>query len=217
VHFRERRFENKKTLVPVLILAVLLSFILYGLLLRKSSIPSVSAIEAGAGISVYWDEGCTQSVDSISWGNITPGQTKQVAVYVRNEANETTILDLTSLNWQPQNVLQWLTFSWSCQNNAIEKGQTVKVIQGLSVASDIPGGFSGFSFDILIQGMDHFLGDANKDGIVDLHDLAILAAAYGSTPGDPRWDPAADLNKDGIVNLPDIWRLARDYGKTSNG
>jgi hypothetical protein len=215
VHFGERRFENKKTLVLVLILAVLLSFNLYELLLRQSSVPSVSAVDTGANIGVYWDANCTQRVDSISWGALTPGQTKQVVVYVRNEGNETPILALIPENWQPQNAYLWLNFSWTCQNTTIGVGQVVRVTQILSVASNFPGGFSNFSFDIAFEGTSYLLGDINKDGFVNIQDLAILAAAYGSTPGDPRWNPQADLNKDGIVNFLDLWLLTIDYGKNS--
>ncbi len=56
--------------------------------------------------------------------------------------------------------------------------------------------------------------DLNKDGTVDIIDLNIVARAYGSYPGHPKWDETADLNKDGSVNIKDIYKVARDYGKT---
>jgi hypothetical protein len=55
-------------------------------------------------------------------------------------------------------------------------------------------------------------GDINKDGYVNLTDLVLLANAYGSRPGDPKWNSACDLNKDGIVNLADLVILAQNYG-----
>jgi len=51
-------------------------------------------------------------------------------------------------------------------------------------------------------------GDINGDGKVDLTDLAILAQAYGSTPGSPRWNPNADILGDGKVDLADLTMLA---------
>jgi hypothetical protein len=96
-------------------------------------------------------------------------------------------------------------------------GQVVKVTQTLHVASGFSGGFSGFSFSIVFQGVSYLLGDINKDGTADLHDLEIIAEAYGSRPGDPNWNPNADLNKDGVVNLLDLIIVAEDYGKTSTG
>lgn len=60
-------------------------------------------------------------------------------------------------------------------------------------------------------------GDINGDGKVDLLDLRILAAAFGSTPGDPRWNSNADINGDGRVDLADLTILAVHYGQTGIG
>lgn len=181
----------------------------------KPSIPSASAVETTGNIGVYWDRRCTQNVYSLSWGTLARGGTKEVNAYVRNEGNETLILDLTTLNWQPENASLWLDFSWTCQNTTIELGHVVKVTQTLYVASNFPGGFSSFSFDIVFQGINHLIGDINKDGVVNMRDLAIIAAAYNSTPLDPQWNPEADLNKDGIINMRDIAVLMIDYGETT--
>jgi hypothetical protein len=179
------------------------------------SIPSASAVETAGNIGVYSDRRCTQNVYSISWGTLTPGQTKQVTAYVRNEGNETLIPYLTTQNWQPQNASLWLNFAWTCQNTTIEVGQAVKVTQTLYVPSNLPAGFSSFSFEILFQGLNHLIGDINKDGTVNMKDLAIIAAAYNSTPQDPQWNPQADLNQDGIINMRDIAILVIDYGQTT--
>jgi hypothetical protein len=207
---------QRKTSVLFLILVVLLSFTVYRLLLLRSPVKSASAVETSADIGVYWDENCTRRVDSISWGAIAPGEAFEVIVYVRNEGNEKQILALTTLNWQPEDASLWLNFSWSCQDTNIGAGQVVKVTQILRVASDLSGGFSGFSFDTVFGGTDNFLGDINKDGVVDILDLAIPAAAHSSTVGDARWKPEADLNKDDVVDVLDIAIVAKDWGKNRN-
>jgi hypothetical protein len=58
------------------------------------------------------------------------------------------------------------------------------------------------------------LGDVNGDGIVNLRDVAIMAAAWGTTPGDFRWNELADVNKDGVVNLRDLLLVAMGFGET---
>jgi len=58
------------------------------------------------------------------------------------------------------------------------------------------------------------MGDINSDGKVDIKDLAILAMAFGSYPGHPRWMPEADLNRDLKVDIRDITMAARNFGKT---
>jgi parallel beta-helix repeat protein len=58
-------------------------------------------------------------------------------------------------------------------------------------------------------------GDLNGDGKVSLADLVILALAYGSKPGDTKWNPAADIDGNGVVGLTDLVILANNYGKTA--
>jgi hypothetical protein len=48
---------------------------------------------------------------------------------------------------------------------------------------------------------------------VDILDIAIVAKAYGSYPGHPRWNPATDLDGSGTVDIIDIAKVAKDYGK----
>jgi tungstate transport system substrate-binding protein len=54
--------------------------------------------------------------------------------------------------------------------------------------------------------------DLNLDGKVSLADLAMLAYAYRSKPGDPNWNAAADIKNDGVVDLADLTTLAVHYG-----
>jgi Ca2+-binding EF-hand superfamily protein len=57
-------------------------------------------------------------------------------------------------------------------------------------------------------------GDINRDGKVDMKDVAIAAKAFGSCAGDPRWNPVADQNEDGKIDLKDIALVAKNFGKT---
>ena len=56
--------------------------------------------------------------------------------------------------------------------------------------------------------------DLNKDGIVSIVDIFIVARAYGTMPEDPNWNQIADLNNDEAINIQDITIVAREYGKT---
>jgi hypothetical protein len=57
-------------------------------------------------------------------------------------------------------------------------------------------------------------GDANYDGAVDVGDLGILAANYGTTSGSV-W-AKGDFNGDGAVDVGDLGILAANYGTGSN-
>lgn len=56
------------------------------------------------------------------------------------------------------------------------------------------------------------VADVDGDGDTDLADLAALLAAYGSTIGDPNYNPNADFDNDGDVDLSDLAFLLADYG-----
>jgi hypothetical protein len=56
-------------------------------------------------------------------------------------------------------------------------------------------------------------GDLNGDFKVSLQDLTILAADYGSRPGDARWNPNADIIGNGVVGLSDLSTMAIHYGQ----
>jgi hypothetical protein len=56
------------------------------------------------------------------------------------------------------------------------------------------------------------LTDLNRDGKVDIRDLATVAIAFGSFPGNPRWNPIADLDNDGKIDTRDLATEAKDYG-----
>ncbi len=55
-------------------------------------------------------------------------------------------------------------------------------------------------------------GDIDGDGDTDLSDLAELLAAYGTSVGDPNYNPDADFDSDGTVDLADLAVLLADYG-----
>lgn len=56
-------------------------------------------------------------------------------------------------------------------------------------------------------------GDINGDFKVNLSDLVLLANAYGSIPGETKWNPNADISDNGIVGLSDLVLLATHYGQ----
>jgi hypothetical protein len=56
-----------------------------------------------------------------------------------------------------------------------------------------------------------YFADINKDGIVDYKDLAVLAASYGKSVGEPGFNPEADLNGDGLIDYKDLAILAFRY------
>jgi hypothetical protein len=56
-------------------------------------------------------------------------------------------------------------------------------------------------------------GDVNCDGKVEVRDVAAAAAAYGSHPGHPRWNPMADENEDDKIDVKDLASIIINYGR----
>ena len=47
---------------------------------------------------------------------------------------------------------------------------------------------------------------------IDIIDVSMMASAFDSTPGTPKWNPNADLNNNGIVDIVDLSIAAFDFG-----
>lgn len=48
------------------------------------------------------------------------------------------------------------------------------------------------------------LGDVNGDFKVDIYDFILVVRAYGSTPGDPNWNPDANIVQDDVIDRKDL-------------
>ncbi len=70
--------------------------------------------------------------------------------------------------------------------------------------------------DVFVDGnlTVRIVGDINGDGKVRIDDILLCTSAYGSQPGDPRWNPYADVNGDGKVRVDDVLLVALNFGKT---
>jgi len=55
--------------------------------------------------------------------------------------------------------------------------------------------------------------DINRDGVVDMRDIGLAAKAFGTVPGDARWNFIADWNRDGKVDMKDLGAIARAFGQ----
>jgi branched-chain amino acid transport system substrate-binding protein len=55
--------------------------------------------------------------------------------------------------------------------------------------------------------------DTNYDGNVNILDISAAATAFGTKPGDPRWNMESDVNLDSKINIVDLATIALDWTK----
>lgn len=57
-------------------------------------------------------------------------------------------------------------------------------------------------------------GDVNGDGKVDIIDMSLVSAHFGTKIGDANYLPAADLNHDGKIDIVDLSIVSSHFGLT---
>lgn len=188
---------HHKTTYALLILltAGLLAFAEVTLPLPKNSSLVVSAVETADYVGVYWDPDCENRVVSVDWGNVFPGSSRQFEVYVRNECNESMVLDLMAENWLPTVAAQDLSLSWDYAGCPICENQVRKVNLVLSVSPKVAD-VTSFSFDIMIDQQSFGLGEVAEEQMLNAPDgtvyfmytdpayLTQAEAAYDGTAGE---------------------------------
>jgi hypothetical protein len=104
-------------------------------------------------------------------------------------------------------VLRWNGNGWDASSSTSYIAETKLVT--ISTTLDNTSAFVITSRSLLTA------GDANCDGTVDVGDLGILAANYGTTR-NVSWTQG-DFTGDGIVDVGDLGILAANYGTRANG
>ena len=93
----------------------------------------------GKSIDVYSDVNCRNTVQSIDWGMLSPGEEKNVTIYVRNEGESSTVLALDVYGWSPAEAPDYMTVTWNYSGATVNSGQTVAIQLTLSVDGSISG------------------------------------------------------------------------------
>jgi hypothetical protein len=93
----------------------------------------------GRSIDVYSEVNCRNTVQSIDWGMLSPGEEKNVTIYVRNEGESSTVLALDVYGWSPAEAPNYMTVTWNYSGAPVNSGQTVAIQLTLSVDARISG------------------------------------------------------------------------------
>lgn len=201
---RERKITWKRKLHLIWVVAFSFSSLALLLFLTDNNVTSNVSAVVPVGVGVYWDSGCTDAVEKIGWGVLSPDSISSVDIHVRNEEEETVLfLFLNTLSWNPPETSLFMTLSWNYDREEIVANDTLLLRLTLSVSSDITG-ITEFGFYITIFGSFYVPGDIDHNGHVNLDDLFLFGNAWGSTPDSLNWNPDADFDRDNRVGLSDL-------------
>lgn len=130
--------------------------------------------------------------------------------------------NLTSLTYSPEKLT--LTIHSPSQTTSItkvycgDKGKPEEVDGAASWSYDEPSKIltitANHTDPEIILILKWLPGDIDDDGDVDLHDFYLYAKAYGSSIGEPAYEPKADIDNDGDIDSDDLYLFAESYGKT---
>jgi len=124
----------------------------FAVLSSGKNIRSFGTIKA-VNVGVYWDSGCTSVTSTVDWGKMSPGDIKNVTLYMKNEGNVAVKLSLAAQNWNPANAPNYISLSWNREGQIVDTASLVAATLTLSVSWDISG-ITDFSFDMVITGTE---------------------------------------------------------------
>jgi hypothetical protein len=140
-----------QTPIIITVAAIVATVTVVSALLSSTALVSNTGTITGVGVRVYKDSGCTQSLTSISWGLLAPGQQGSYTIYVKNTGTAAETLSKSTGDWNPASASNYLTFGWDRDGYVLNAGTSVSAVLTLSVASNVAG-ITNFSFNITITG-----------------------------------------------------------------
>lgn len=125
-----------------------------------------------------------------------PGKIRIMAASLGKEGAIVKDTALLSLKWKAKTAEKSIT--------AAIKVESVKLANSSGEQTLV----SGTSFEIKLTYLE---GDFNYDGVVDISDLGMVAAAYGMTSKDAGWSERShmDTNGDGVIDIADLVFIAK--------
>jgi len=165
-------------------------------------------------------------ISDIAITNVTPsktivgqGYTMKINVTVENQGDTTETFNVTAYanttfiqtktNTLPSGNSTTITLTWD--TTSVAKGNYTITAYAEPVLGETDTLDNTFIDGTVYVGI---VGDVNADDKVDMKDIGLCCLAYGSHPGDPRWNPNADINDDGKVDMKDIGIACMHYGET---
>jgi len=112
-------------------------------------VPPSPPSQPSVNVGFYSDKNCTVPITSIDWGILSPGSSKTVTTYLRNEGNVGLTLSINMTNVNPPGASKYLSLTTNYDGGTISPNQILELALTLNVTADAQG--TDFSFDIVIS------------------------------------------------------------------
>jgi len=147
------KFNKSKIMVVALtIIALALSATTYAAITINQDVPTSGTITTSPNVGVFSDTACTQSLTSLTWGTIAPGNSVTRTIYVKNTGAGASIdLSMTTLSWTPAEANGPITITWNRQGTSLAPGESATAVITLAISSSIVD-VADFSVTIRITG-----------------------------------------------------------------
>ena len=117
---------------------------------KSSNANSRGKKEETINFDIFLDEGCTIKVESIDWGELTPGGNSTVVVYIKNHSKISVTLFCSLSDFSPNEAAESLNLDWDREGYGLKARKTVRACLTLSVSGLAK--FNSFTVDVLISG-----------------------------------------------------------------
>jgi hypothetical protein len=113
-------------------------------------IASTGTVKA-VNVGVYWNQNCTETVTTIDWGMLEPGESRNVTIYLKNEGNTPINLSLNTSNWNPAEAENYISLTWTISGENLQPDQALPTTLIITVEQNVTD-ITTFNFDIIIMG-----------------------------------------------------------------
>jgi len=157
---RKRKMHQKMSAVTVIAIAALglvLTYATAGVVSLSEAAPLTNRVLSSSGsirtlnVGVYSDYGCSQSLGSLDWGDLSPGDSVNRTIYVKNTGSAEISLSMTTTGWIPAGANGPLTLGWDRESTKLGAGEVIMATLTLAVSESITD-ITTFSVQILISG-----------------------------------------------------------------
>ena len=101
------------------------------------------------GVQVYSDENNT-ILETIDWGNISRGETKNITAYIHNPGNSEAIIHVATGNYTPLSLQAYSSFTCPLNSTVVGAGETVETVLSLHIYLNVTE-ISEFMFDVVVS------------------------------------------------------------------